>query len=188
MAEENPLDQIKGRTFSMFEENGKGRILWNVFRGTISFTIMENGSRVENKPIWDETRVALLDTFNGILQGKSTGVTITASKKKSRESRERVTDYVMSIGLTEKRTIYFDVNLGSGNRRFNLGRVTNIQVGTDKMTDADQSQIRASVFIDWLTNIAPIEMVMTSRKFEKKDGGSGGGWGKSNNDSDNAFG
>lgn len=178
MADGNPLDQIKGRTFTMYEENGKGRLLWDVFKGNMSFTLMEERSKKDNKLIYDEIRILLSDGIKRILDGKTDKVTMVSSRRKDRESSERVQDYVMTLGLDESRKIYMDINFGNGSRRFNFGRVLNVETGSEKMSDVDQSILRAKVFLDWLTNFAAMEMVLTSRRSERQGNGnkSGGSW------------
>lgn len=173
MADGNPLDQIKGRTFTMYEENGKGRLLWDVFKGNMSFTLMEERSKKDNKLVYDEVRILLVDGLKRVLDGKTDKVTMVSSRRKDRESRERVQDYVMTLGLDESRKIYLDLNFGSGARRFSLGRVVNVETGSEKMSDVDQSILRAKVFLDWLVNFAAMEMVLTSRRSERQGGGGG---------------
>lgn len=172
----NPLNEIRTRSFNLKCEGTQDLIVIGVFSGKISVSIAPNGKMQKglSRRLSEEMVQVVRTTLKKVRDGEPETKYPIVVTKYDTGARKMVNDYVITLGKDAKRRYYVECNFGNGTFRGYFGKVNNITVGTDPFNEAEQSAIRYDAFVQWFTNVAALECLLTARKFVPGEAGKSG--------------
>jgi hypothetical protein len=168
-------EKIKTQDFTVFVDGSKDKGRFSVFGGKLQFTHLPNGdfNRRKTKTLKPEVRLVILRAIREIRDaGPDTRLNFLVSAWDFNEKKV-VKDLTVTLIKDEKRCYRIAFDLGDGKYEYRFGRV-NIAVGSEPMSDVDQSALSLQVLEDYLQNTVPVECALTNTKFDRNRAQGGG--------------